>query len=111
MVNKAKDYIKLWDIFQVVLSQRLVNTPCTLVTGQFGWTANMERLVKAQALQNNSTKVQSQMMASRKTMELNAEHPLIKKIKDLYDINKEDINLKDKINILFNIYIMLLIVV
>jgi molecular chaperone HtpG len=87
-------------IEKVVVSQRLVLSPCTLVTGQFGWTANMERLVKAQALQNNATQMQSQMMATRKTLEINPDHPVIIKLRDLHK-SEDKTNLDANITLLF----------
>ena len=76
-----------------MVSNRIVESSCCLVTGQFGWSANMERIMKAQALRESSM---SANMASKKTMELNHGHPLIKAlsqqaVKDVNDKTVKDL--------------------
>lgn len=62
---------------KVVVSDRIVDSPCCLVTGEFGWTANMERIMKAQTFANAD---EATWLHSKKTMEINPRHPIIKEL-------------------------------
>ena len=62
------------NVSKVVLSNRIVDSPCVLVTGEYGWSANMERIMKAQALRDNQMGMH---MSGQKTMEINYQHAIV----------------------------------
>merc|ERR1711976_1113358 len=86
-------------IEKVTLSDRIVSSPCVLVTGEYGWSANMERIMKAQALRDNST---ASYMVSKKTMEINPQHPIVKALNKKADEDKSDKTVKDLVWLLFD---------
>merc|ERR1739846_18142 len=83
---------------KVVVSSRLVSSPCCIVTSQYGWTANMERIMKAQALRDTST---MGYMAAKKHLEINPDHSVVAALNDKANANKNDSSVKDLVLLLF----------
>jgi len=88
---------------KVVVSNRLVTSPCCIVTSQYGWTANMERIMKAQALRDTST---MGYMAAKKHLEINPDHRIVETLRAKADADKNDKSVKDLVHLLFETALM-----
>jgi len=87
------------NVEKVVVSSRLATSPCCLVTGEYGWSANMERIMKAQALRDSNA---GMYMASKKTMEVNPTHPIIVTLRQKAEEDRGDSTVKDLIWLLYD---------
>jgi len=83
---------------KVMIGTRMSESPCVLVTSEWGWSANMERIMKAQALRDSSM---SSYMVSKKTLELNPDHSIVAELKKRADADSSDRTVKDLIWLLY----------
>jgi len=83
---------------KVAVSNRLVDSPCCIVTSTYGWSANMERIMRAQALRDTST---MGYMAAKKHLEINPVHQIMKALKQKVEADKSDKSIKDLIVLLY----------
>uniref|UniRef100_A0A3P8UR28 Heat shock protein 90, alpha (cytosolic), class A member 1, tandem duplicate 1 n=1 Tax=Cynoglossus semilaevis TaxID=244447 RepID=A0A3P8UR28_CYNSE len=102
--NKFEDLCKIMKdildkkIEKVTVSNRLVSSPCCIVTSTYGWTANMERIMKSQALRDNST---MGYMTAKKHLEINPMHPIVETLRVKAEVDKNDKAVKDLVILLF----------
>mmetsp|Transcript_30162 Transcript_30162/g.42039 ORF Transcript_30162/g.42039 Transcript_30162/m.42039 type:complete len:695 (+) Transcript_30162:59-2143(+) len=85
---------------KVIVSERIQKSPGCLVTGEYGWTANMERIMKAQALRDSTM---SSYMASKKTYEINPENKIIQELKRRVELDRTDKMIRDITYLLFDV--------
>jgi molecular chaperone HtpG len=83
---------------KVIVGTRIEDSPCVLVTGEYGWTANMERIMKAQALRDSSM---TSYMVSKKTMEINPQHSIVQELRKKAEQDQGDKTVKDLIWLLY----------
>merc|ERR1711939_1294524 len=103
MHKKLTDWMKETlgsKIEKTVISNRLLETPAIIVSSQFGWSTNMERIMKAQTMGNND---RSQQMMSQKTLEINPAHPIIRELKSRVENDDKDQEAKDIAHTLFDV--------
>jgi molecular chaperone HtpG len=83
---------------KVVVGTRIDESPCVLVTSEYGWTANMERIMKAQALRDSSM---TSYMVSKKTMEINPQNAIISELRNKAEVDQSDKTVKDLVWLLY----------
>jgi len=84
---------------KVIVTSRMADSPCVLTTSEYGWSANMERIMKAQAMRDNSM---TSYMVSKKTMEVNPKHSIMTELRKKAAADKSDKTVKDLIWLLFD---------
>merc|ERR1712054_386175 len=77
---------------KIAVSNRVVDTPCLLVTSQYGYSANMERIMQSQAFADNK---RTSYLVSKKTMEINPRHPIIIELKKRAEESPDNDDTKD----------------
>ena len=102
LCKKVKEHIGD-KIEKVQISTRIVDSPSCLVTSEFGWSANMERIMKAQALGDDNSR---SYMMSKKTLELNKDHKIVKELKRRLDEDENDKTVKDLATLLYDVSLL-----
>merc|ERR1711968_329260 len=87
-------------IEKAVVSNRLLETPAIIVSSQYGWSTNMERIMKAQTMGNQD---RSSAMVSQKTLEINPAHPIIRELKSRIESDGADQEAKDIAHTLYDV--------
>merc|ERR1711971_1490116 len=86
------------NVEDVIVGERMVDSPASLVTTEYGWSANMQRIMKAQVLRDNQM---SSFMIGKKKMEINPKHSIMKELKNKFTANESDRTVKDLVWLLY----------
>ncbi|XP_025107756.1 endoplasmin-like [Pomacea canaliculata] len=101
LLTWLKDSALKEKIEKATISERLSTSPCALVASQYGWSGNMERIMRAQAYAKQQDPSQQFYSNQKKTLEVNPRHPLIKELKARVEVNKDDETAKDLAVVMF----------
>merc|ERR1711879_778943 len=82
-------------ILRAEVSERLVDSPCALITSKFGWTSNMQKIIQSQTHSKTQDMQRDYYLNQKKTLEINPRHPLIKELLRRVEDNPEDKTAKD----------------
>merc|ERR1712113_557931 len=86
------------NVEDVMVGDRMVDSPASLVTTEYGWSANMQRIMKAQVLRDNQM---SSFMVGKKKMEVNPDHAIMIELRKKFEANASDRTVKDLVWLLF----------
>merc|ERR1719300_595007 len=79
-------------ILRAEVSERLVDSPCVLITSKFGWTANMQKIIQSQTHSKTQDMQRDYYLIQKKTLEVNPRHPLIKELLRRIEDNPADVS-------------------
>jgi len=88
-------------ILRAEIGQRLLKTPCALITSKFGWTGNMQRIIASQTHSKSQDVQRDYYLSQKKTLEINPRHPLIKELLRRVEASPEDALTKDMALMMF----------
>ena len=86
------------DVEAVKVSQRLASTPCVVVSSKYGWSANMEKIMKSQALGDDS---KASYMRGRRTLEINPKHTMVRELRAAFAADPESADAKTLATVLY----------
>merc|ERR1712039_260964 len=86
------------NVEDVIVGERMIDSPASLVTTEYGWSANMQRIMKAQVLRDNQM---SSFMIGKKKMEVNPNHSIMKELKNKFTANESDRTVKDLVWLIY----------
>merc|ERR1712010_68592 len=90
------------NILRAEVSERLVDSPCALITSKFGWTGNMQKIIQSQTHSKSQDMQRDYYLNQKKALEINPRHPLIKELLRRVEDNPADASAKEMAIMMFN---------